>query len=92
MLGRGMPEITHGITGLHEILARDYGIEEPYWGPSLQTFLAWDIELAIIIRKQRVYGYLACEQAHFVLVSTRAGSLRGKRDVPQTRTRSRFAE
>ena len=24
----------NGITGLHEILGRDYGIEEPHWGPS----------------------------------------------------------
>ena len=23
-----------GITGLHEILGRDYGIEKPYWGPA----------------------------------------------------------
>ena len=30
----GMPKITLGITGLHEILGRDYGIEEPYWEPS----------------------------------------------------------
>ena len=29
-----MPKITLGITGLHEILSRDYGIEEPYWEPS----------------------------------------------------------
>ena len=27
-----MPRITIGITELHEILGRDYGIEEPYWG------------------------------------------------------------
>ena len=27
-----MPKIILGITGLHEILGRDYGIEEPYWG------------------------------------------------------------
>ena len=33
-LGGGMPNITLRITGLHEILGRDYGIEEPYWGPS----------------------------------------------------------
>ena len=33
----GMPKITLGITGLHEILGRDYGIEEPYWGPSELT-------------------------------------------------------
>ena len=26
-----MPKITLRITGLHEILGRDYGIEEPYW-------------------------------------------------------------
>ena len=32
--GGGMPKITLGITGLHEILSRDYGIEEPYWEPS----------------------------------------------------------
>ena len=29
-----MPKITLGITGLHEVLGRDYGSEEPYWGPS----------------------------------------------------------
>ena len=33
--GVGKPKITLGITGLHEILGRDYGIEEPYWGPSV---------------------------------------------------------
>ena len=32
MHGSGMPSITLGITGLHEILSRDYKIEEPYWG------------------------------------------------------------
>ena len=29
-----MPEMTLGITGLDEILSRDYGIEGPYWGHS----------------------------------------------------------
>ena len=28
----GMSKITIGITELHEILGRDYGIEEYYWG------------------------------------------------------------
>ena len=28
-----------GITGLHEILGRDYGIEEPYWGASKATIV-----------------------------------------------------
>ena len=32
-LGGGMPKITLGIMGLHNILGRDYWIEEPYWGP-----------------------------------------------------------
>ena len=30
-----MPKRPLGITGLLEILGRDYGIEKPYWGPSL---------------------------------------------------------
>ena len=39
----GMPKITLGITGLHEILGRDYGIEKPYWGPStLGSLLYYD--------------------------------------------------
>ena len=29
-----MPKITLGITGLHEVLGRDYGSEKPHWGPS----------------------------------------------------------
>ena len=32
-LGGGMPKIILQITGLHEILGRDYGTEKPYWGP-----------------------------------------------------------
>ena len=30
--GGVMPKITLGITGLHEIMGRDYKIEEPHWG------------------------------------------------------------
>ena len=30
----GTPKIALGITRLLETLGRDYGIEEPYWGPS----------------------------------------------------------
>ena len=32
-----MLKMTLGITGLHEILGRDHGIEEPYWGSPLRT-------------------------------------------------------
>ena len=32
-LGGGMPKITLGITRLHEILGRYYGIEELFWVP-----------------------------------------------------------
>ena len=28
-----MPKITLGITGLHEVLGRDYGSEKLYWDP-----------------------------------------------------------
>ena len=31
MRRRWIPKITLGIAGLHQILGRDYGIEEPYW-------------------------------------------------------------
>ena len=34
-----MPILTLGITGLHEILGRNYGIEELYCGASLLIFL-----------------------------------------------------
>ena len=37
--GGGTPKLTLGITGLHEILSRDYGIEEPYWRPSHNNFI-----------------------------------------------------
>ena len=41
MFGRGMPKITLGITGLHKIWGRDYGIEEPYIGdPHIGTVYA----------------------------------------------------
>ena len=33
----GMPKMTFGIPGLHEIWGRDYGIEEPYGGPSMES-------------------------------------------------------
>ena len=33
--GGGLPKIiTLEITGLNEVLDRDYWIEDPYWGPS----------------------------------------------------------
>ena len=34
MRGRWDAKIALGITRLLETLGRDYGIEEPYWGPS----------------------------------------------------------
>ena len=34
-----MPKITIGITGLRQILGRDYTIEELYWEPSLHEQL-----------------------------------------------------
>ena len=39
--GGGMPKITLGITGLHEIWGRDYMIEEPYWGTSFSMVGLW---------------------------------------------------
>ena len=39
--GGEIPIITLGITGLHETLGRDYGIEEPYWGPSTTPLISF---------------------------------------------------
>ena len=39
-----MPKTTIGITGLHEISGRDYGIEEPHRRPSVKVngiFILW---------------------------------------------------
>ena len=36
-LGGERPKITLRITGLHEIVGRDYGIDEPYWEPSREV-------------------------------------------------------
>ena len=49
-----MHEIPLGITWLHEILSRDYGIEGPYWGPSwdgsdFQTQLFVDIRRNLLL-------------------------------------------
>ena len=37
-----MPKITLRITGLHEILGRDHGIEEPYWEPAREVLTCLD--------------------------------------------------
>ena len=37
-----MPKITLRITGLHEILGRDHGIEEPYWEPAREVLTCFD--------------------------------------------------
>ena len=34
-----MPKLTLGITGVPEILGRDYRIEERYWGPLIKNVL-----------------------------------------------------
>ena len=40
-----MPKITLGITGSNEIAGRDYGIKEPYWGPSLEGMRSRELPL-----------------------------------------------
>ena len=45
-----MPKIALGITGLLKILGLDYGIEEPYWGPSVQNVTK------ILLKKLRCHG------------------------------------
>ena len=57
-----MPKITLGITGLHEILGRDYGIEEPYWGPGVKvkdrpsSFRGFHWKVVLSVRTLKVIG------------------------------------
>ena len=59
-LGGGMPNVTLGITGFHEILRRDYGIGEPYWGPTLvscrrrtDSCRPWDLHLTFTWKNRK---------------------------------------
>ena len=55
-------KITLGITGLHEILGRDYGIEEPYWGPGVKVkdrpsfFRGFHWKVVLSVRTLKVIG------------------------------------
>ena len=52
---------TLGITGLHEISGRDYGIEEPFWGPSRVTgsaLSAWKLAVHLVsflMRREQIF-------------------------------------
>ena len=41
-----MPKITRGITGLPEILGRDYGFEERYWPLQAYNIKTYGLSLA----------------------------------------------
>ena len=56
----GMPKIALGITGLLEMLDRDYGIEEPYQGPSTTTeghILLYEYQLSCILSFRHQTGH-----------------------------------
>ena len=50
--GGGMPKVTLGITGLPEILGRDYGIEKPYWGPSVFYLVRNNLQASYSFQKR----------------------------------------
>ena len=60
-----MPKITLGITGLLEILGRDYGIEKPYWGPSFHgvTKIIPDIACVAGVERGRRRGNLGARES-----------------------------
>ena len=53
MRGRWDAKITLGITGLHPILGRDYGIEEPYWASWTELILILKISFSRFAFKKR---------------------------------------
>ena len=76
-----MPKITLEITGLHEILGRDYGIEEPYWGTSLL------LSLTCIQKVPALIAPNANVKASSCVVPLRRGGLR---DESEDRLRGRL--
>ena len=62
--GGGMPKITLRIKGLLEILGQDYGIEKPYWRPSLivsKLSPSWSVESninSIVILRNDPYAQI----------------------------------
>ena len=79
--GCGMPQITIGITGLHEILGRDYGSEEPCQGPRLSfgelelTFLTFHFSC---LPSKRSFG--SCPRDDPILRLHREATMRRNRN------------
>ena len=55
MHGSGMPSITLGVKGLHEILSRDCKIEEPYRG----SLISGEREKCLLVRPKSITIYHA---------------------------------
>ena len=62
-----MPKIALGITGLLEILGRDYGIEEPYWGTSQSGYRLPRLSLTKVRYEQNFCQISSNYNEHFVI-------------------------
>ena len=68
-VGGGMPKITLGITGLHEILGRDYGIEELCWVLSSVSTVRFTLFMRLVLACSSLSGLISFQSALFLAIA-----------------------
>ena len=68
-VGGGMPKITLGNTGLHEILGRDYGIEELYWVLSTVSPVRFTLFMRLVLACSSLSGLISFQSALFLAIA-----------------------
>ena len=68
-VGGGMPKITLGITGLHEILRRNYEIEELFWVLSNVSPVRFTLFMRLVLACSSLSGLISFQSALFLAVA-----------------------
>ena len=69
MFGRWDAKITLGITGLHEILGRDYGIEELYWVLSNVSPVRFTLFMRLVLACSSLSDLISFQSALFLAIA-----------------------
>ena len=64
-----MPKITLGITGLHEILGRDYEIEELFWVLSNVSPVRFTLFMRLVLACSSLSGLISFQSALFLAIA-----------------------
>ena len=68
-VGGGVPKITLGITGLHKILGRDYGIEEFYWVLSNVSAVRFTLFMRLVMECSSLSGLISFQCVLFLAIA-----------------------